>query len=69
MKKSTFWVGVHSKYVTMDSLYQVHWGKPGSAYNRNTRRFRKKSAAIKYAKNLVKKYSQRYKVKYAYLND
>jgi predicted DNA-binding WGR domain protein len=51
--------------------YQLHWGKKGTnQMNKNTRKFKKRSTAVKAKNQLVNKYKkQGYKVDYIYAAD
>ena len=69
MKKKKMDIGITNQ-TWADGYYHLNWGKTASAYNRNRKRFKTRTAATKEKNKLAKKYKkQGYKIDYMYMSD
>jgi hypothetical protein len=68
-RKKLMRIGLHSKYVTGDGYHHINHGVTANAYNRSSKRFRKLKNARKYAKSLVLKYRNRFRIEYKEMMD
>ena len=68
-KKPTMRIGMAGRNVTYSGNYAVNWGASGRAYNKNVKHFKKRTSAIKFKDQLVRKHKKKYQTKYMYLAD
>ncbi len=69
VRKKVMRVGMAGRNVTYSGNYRVNWGDSDNAYNRNSKGFKTRKAAIIYVRKLKKKYQPTHKVDYMYLAD